>query len=165
MNLTKKILSILFSVYLLYKLKLDVINFFYKFRKRFISEEFINSFNCIDTAFFVVIYYSLCILFCVYIFYLISKVFTIDKFILLSVCISPILYDLSDIIYDKSCLKPWQRWDEFVWYFPIRVIIWSLVFLLFRKMIPMLKEKINLIMLSCVLALYVLVKMYSRYNF
>lgn len=40
----------------------------------------------------------------------------------------PILTDLSDIIFDKSCWKPWININEFMWYFPLRFTIWLLVF-------------------------------------
>ena len=164
MNLIKKILSILFCVYLLYKVKLDCIRFFSFVYRRYIREDLIEI-TGLNKTLLIDIYYSLCILMCVIFFYTLSKIYSIDKFILLCVVISPILYDVSDIIYDKSCLKPWRRWDVFLWYFPIRLVIWSLLYLMFRKMFSLLKEKVNLIMISCVLVLYVVVKIYSKYNF
>lgn len=39
----------------------------------------------------------------------------------------PIIMDLSDIIYDKTCLKPWINYNNLLWYLPMRLILWSII--------------------------------------
>ena len=45
----------------------------------------------------------------------------------------PLLTDISDIFYDKTCWKPWINFYSFIWYFPLRLVIWIIVILLLKS--------------------------------
>lgn len=45
----------------------------------------------------------------------------------------PFLTDVSDIIFDKTCWKPWYNFSQIVWYLPLRVTLWCVIYLFFKE--------------------------------
>jgi hypothetical protein len=95
----------------------------------------------------------------------ISNYIKIDKIFLLVVVVSPFIFELSTILYDKSCFKSWYNLDILIWYFPIRLILWLVIFFCFKDLFLMLKIKRNLIIISLVFFIFHFSKIYSNYNF
>jgi hypothetical protein len=71
--------------------------------------------------------------------------------------IIPFLTDLSDILYDKSCWKPWYKLNEIIWYFPLRLILWILIYYLFRKNLKKI-SKFEIIIIIIGLIIYTIIK-------
>lgn len=114
---------------------------------------------------FEVFLYLIAILLFFLVFKFISNYIKLDKFYLLIVVISPLLFDLSSILYDKSCLKPWYSFEKFIWYFPIHLALWIFLYWFFNDLMVMLKFRKNLILIGLVFLIFHFFKIISRYNF
>lgn len=123
------------------------------------------AFNMKSTILFETVLYLVVILVFFLFFKLVSKYIELDKLILLTVVISPILFEISTILYDKSCFKPWYNFDVFLWYFPMRLVLWVILYWCFNDLMPMLKLRRNLIIIGCVFLIFHVFKIYSSYNF
>lgn len=82
---------------------------------------------------------------------------TVVKDFLKLLLIIPFLNDLSDILFDKSCWKPWYKLNEIIWYFPLRLILWILIYYLFRKIFKKI-SKFEIIIIIIGLIIYTLIK-------
>lgn len=94
-----------------------------------------------------------------------SKYIKLDKIYLLIVVMSPLLFDISTILYDKSCYQPWYHFEKFIWYFPIRLVLCIFLYWYFKDLMQMLKSKRNLILIGCVFLIFHVLKIYSQHNF
>lgn len=56
---------------------------------------------------------------------IVSRFTTIAAVFLLMVLLSPILFEISGLINDKTCLKPWQSLHKAMWYFPMQSIVFA----------------------------------------
>ena len=110
----------------------------------------------------VIIYFVFIMLF-YFAFKLISKYIKIDKFYLLIVVISPLLFDITSILYDKSCLKPWYTFDKFIWYFPLRLALWIFLFFYFKDTLALLKSKKTILLITITLVLFHIIRCFHNY--
>lgn len=168
MNFIKNISIILISAFIIYYFKLySVLKGGYLYRKlygiHFVNDHFVS--NTKTRVFFETPLYLVAILVFAVIFKWISNYYKTDKIILLTVVVSPVLFEISGILYDKSCLKPWYDFDTFLWYFPMRLILWVFLYWYFRDLMPLLKSKRNLIIIGCVFLIFHFFKIHSKYNF
>lgn len=112
---------------------------------------------------FEVIFYLVSIFIFYFLFKLVSKQIKLNKFYLLIVVISPILFDISSIIYDKSCLKPWFNFEKFIWYFPMRLVLWLFLLWFFKDLILSLKSKKNLLLILIIFLIFHTLKNINKY--
>ena len=168
MNYIKNISIVAFTSFFIYYFKLfSVIKLGYIYRKFYdislIKNNFIQTIqfrNLFEVLFFLGI-----ILFYFLLFKLISKSIKLDKLILLIIVVSPIIFEISTILHDKSCFKPWYHINTFLWYFPMRLALWVFLYWFFKDLMPMLKSKRNLIIIGCVFVIFHFFKIKSIYNF
>lgn len=168
MNLIKNLIKVIVSSFIIYNFRLySILKGAYFYRKLFKIHIVKN--NIESNIQLRVIFEGLLYLFGIMTFFLlfkfISKYVKLDKFYLLIVVICPILFDISEVFYDKTCYKPWYDFDKFIWYFPIRLALWIFLFFYFKDLMVMLKSKKNLILIGCVFLIFHVFKIYSRYNF
>jgi hypothetical protein len=126
----------------------------------FVKDNFEN--NIVFRIIFEESFYLLFILIFYFLFKRISMQFELNKMYLLIVVISPFLFDVSSILYDKSCLKPWYTFETFIWYFPIRLSLWIFLFLFFNDLIKMLKSSYKLLMVLIVFILFHSLKLLNK---
>ena len=157
MSFIKNISIVAFTSFFIYYFKLySVIKVGYLYRKfykiPFVKDNFIS--NMQTRNLFEVLFFLGIILIFFLLFKLISKYLKLDKLMLLIIVVSPIIFEISTILYDKSCFKPWYNIKVFIWYFPIRLALWVFLYWFFKDLMPMLKLKRNLIMISCVFVIF-----------
>lgn len=167
LNFIKNLLIIVFLSWFVYYFKLYSV-----IKSRFLynglhlpTRENNISFNLLTRVLFETVLYFVIILVFYLFFRLISKYFELDKIILLTVVVSPLLFEISTIFYDKSCFKPWYNFDTFLWYFPMRLVLWAILYFCFKDLMPMLKSRRNVIIIGCVFLIFHVFKIYSRHNF
>lgn len=167
MNFIKNISAIAFSALFVFYFKLySVIKFGYLDRLlRLPKRKDDVSFNMQIGILFETFLYLVVILVFYFLFKLVSKYIELDKAILLAVVVSPIMFEISTMLYDKSCFKPWYHLNIFLWYFPMRLVLWVILCWCFKDLLPMLKSRRNLIIIGCVFLIFHVCKIYSRYNF
>ena len=164
MSYIKNIAIIVVSSVLLYYFKLySVRKGLYLFHEILVKNNIVSDVK--KAYYFEALFYLIGIFFFYLLFKVISKYYEIDKVILLIFVISPLLFELSSIIYDKSCDKPWCHIDKLLWYLPSRLLLWVVLYLCFKDLLPMLKIRRNLIIIGCVFLIFHVFKIYSRYNF
>ena len=167
MNLIKNISVIVISSLIVYYFKLcSVLKAGYLYRLLNLpcrKEDTI--FNMQSRILFETVLYLVVIIVFFLLFKLVSKYIELDKIILLTLVTSPILFEISTILYDKSCFKPWYHFDILLWYLPMRFVLWIILYFCFKDLIPLLKVRRNLIILGCVFLIFHVLKIYSRYNF
>jgi hypothetical protein len=168
MNFIKNTLIIIISSLIVYYFKLySVLKGGCLFRKLFEIPVIKNNIvsNNKTGVFYEGILYIIVILSFYLFFKIFSKYFKIDKIFLLIVVISPILFELSAILYDKSCDKPWYHFNKLLWYLPMRLVLWIFLYWFFKDLMPMLKSKRNLVIIGFVFLIFHVFKIYSKYNF
>jgi len=168
MSFIKNILIITFSSFFLFYFKLFSVvkvGFIYRkfYRISFIKDNFLS--NMQTRNLFEILFFLGIILIFFLIFKLLSNYLKLDKSILLIIVVSPIIFETSTILYDKSCFKPWENIDVFIWYFPMRLALWIFLYLFFKDLMPMLKVKKNLLIIICVFLVFHFLKINSTYNF
>jgi hypothetical protein len=166
-NIIKNLLIIVFLSWFVYYFKLYSV-----IKSRFLynglhlpTRENDISFNLLSRVLFETVLYFVIVLAFSLFFRLLSKYFELDKIIILTVVVSPLLFEISTIFYDKSCFKPWYNFDTFLWYFPMRLVLWTILYFCFKDLMPMLKSRRNLIIIGCVFLIFHVFKIYSRHNF
>ena len=70
----------------------------------------------------------------------------------------PLLTDVSDILYDKTCWKPWINFYSFIWYLPLRLVIWIIIILILRYEIKNLLSFKKILFLLIVVIGYTILK-------
>ena len=71
--------------------------------------------------------------------------------------LAPFFTDLSDMVFDKTCWKPWYHLPELIWYLPLRLALWFLMFCLFGNFLKRLQQK-EVILIAASLILYTFLK-------
>lgn len=168
MNLIKNLITLIISSFIIYNFKLySVLKGGYLFNNLFRISIIKNNIErgVYSRIIFEGILYLIGIMLFYLVFKFISRYIKLDKLYLLIVVISPVLFDISSILYDKSCFKPWYDFDKFIWYFPVRLSLWIFLFFYFKDLMVMLKSRKNLILIGCVFLIFHVFKIYSKYNF
>jgi len=168
MNLIKNISIIGISSFILYHFKLLSVRKGLRIYDSFVNTTLLknNSVSDVKTAVIFESVFFLLVIFCLFfIFKLISKYFEVDKLFLLILVVSPIIFEVSGALYDKSCLKPWHDLNKILWYLPIRLALWIILYFCFKNLMPMLKVRRNLIIIGCVFIIFHTFKILSKYNF
>lgn len=83
----------------------------------------------------------------------------INSFLKKALLVIPFLTDLSDIIHDKTCWKPWLHFNDIIWYFPLRLVLWSFIFYLIKYKSDKLSKTDYLILVISVVS-YTIIKQY-----
>lgn len=166
MNLIKNTIKVLISILLVYYFRwFSIYGGTYFFRKLykipFIKNNIIRDVH-VRVIFEVIVYFGFIMSF-YFAFKFMSKHFKLDKFYLLLVVICPLLFDITSIVHDKSCLKPWYTIEKFVWYFPLRLSLWIFLFYFFKETLTLLKSKKNLILILIVLTCFHIIRYYKNY--
>ncbi len=98
----------------------------------------INNFNLVNVR-KIRIFYQFFIDFCfvLFVIFLIkinqNKLSSVNYQYVIILISLPLLTDFSDLILDKSCWKPWISYNEFIWYFPLRLVIWLLTYFFIKN--------------------------------
>ena len=165
MNFIKNVSIVIFSSIFLYYFKWYSIikgGYLYRYLKLPIPKDNVLL-NMQARSLFEVILFLIVILSFYSLFKFANKFFNFDKLILLIIVISPIIFELSIILYDRSCFKPWKNLNIFLWYFPMRLALWIFLYWFFRDLMPMLRIKRNLIIIGCVFIIFHSFKFFNKY--
>ena len=93
-------------------------------------------------------------------FFIIKKIRNdIGFYVLFIITVSPLLFDVSNIFYDKTCYKAWRHFDELIWFFPIRLPLWAFIGYFIKTYYEKLKKSDYYIIAIC-LILFNLIKPY-----
>ncbi|MDI1256620.1 MAG: hypothetical protein PSV16_11015 [Flavobacterium sp.] len=73
----------------------------------------------------------------VMVFQIAQRFIKIDNVFLLAILVSPLLFEVSNVFRDRSCMDPWLHWHKLVWYLAIKslwvfVCLWLLIKLKMR---------------------------------
>ena len=168
MNFIKNLAIIIFTAGFLYYFKFNSVvqgGMIYRrlYKIQYLNDHLVN--NVKTRVFFETPLYFVVIIGFALLFKWISKFYELDKVIMLTIVVSPLVFEISGLLYDKSCLKPWYHFNVFLWYFPMRLVLWAILYWVFKDLFPLLKQKRNIVIIGCVFLLFHFAKIYSRYNF
>ena len=163
--LISNLIVIIVSTFLIISLRwLSIFKAGILYRELFVFEIIENNFkkNIASRIIFEELFYIILIFLFYFIFKQISKQIELNKMYLLIIVISPFLFDLSSIIYDKSCLKPWYSLEKIIWYFPIRLVLWTFLFWYFKSTFELLKSREKITQIAIIFIFFNLIKILNK---
>lgn len=98
------------------------------------------------------------VLFCYY-FYKSGFLSNDLKFVFFVILSTPVFFHISDIFYDKSCVKAWQHLNKLTWYLPLNLPIIYIIFIKLKK-IYLDFSKIDYILICFIFLMYHFIKPY-----